>query len=281
VCGLTTVEIARAYLVEETTVQQRIVRAKRKLAEAGVKFDDLQPDQWAERLSSVLTVIYLIYNEGYAASSGENYLRLSLCEEALRLGRMLTQLIKDDAEALALLALMEMQSSRARARIDANGAPVPLLEQNRSLWDRLQITRGLAGLEKARALEGLLGIYFIQASIAACHARALTPEATDWPQIAALYRLLAEMTGSPVVRLNQAMAIGMAYGAEQGLAILEPLLHDPGLRTYHLLYSAHGELLDRAGRRFEARVAFTTAASMTRNVPESAALLRRVQSCKV
>ena len=279
VCGLTTEEIARAQLASETTVQQRIVRAKRKLSEAGVGFDNPDTGTQAARLGAVLQVIYLIYNEGYTASAGDDYLRRTLSDEALRLGRMLAALAPDESEVHALLALMELQSSRARARIGADGLPVPLPEQNRALWDHLQIARGLKAFETAKALPGAPGIYYLQAAIAACHARALTPDATDWPQIAALYAVLYDMTGSPVVGVNRAVAAGMAYGPAAGLALLKPLQTEAALNDYYPLWAARGELLERAGRTDEARAAFETAAAMTRNLPEREALLRRARRC--
>jgi RNA polymerase sigma-70 factor, ECF subfamily len=279
VCGLTTEEIARAQLVPEPTVQQRIVRAKKKLADAGIGFSDIAPEDFDARLGAVLQVIYLIYNEGYSASSGQSYLRLSLCEEALRLARMLIHTAKDEAEVHALLALMELQSSRARARTDATGTPIPLPEQNRNLWDRLQIARGLKALETSRNLGGPPGVYYLQAAIAACHARAVTADATDWPQISALYSLLYDMTRSPVVRLNHAVAVGMAYGPVSGLQLLAPLQTEAALKDYHPLWAARGELLYRAQRHDEARTAFETAAGMTRNAPEKTALLARAAAC--
>ncbi|MBP2160775.1 MULTISPECIES: RNA polymerase sigma factor [Asticcacaulis] len=279
VCGLTTEEIARAQLVPEPTVQQRIVRAKKKLADAGIGFNDIAPEDFDARLGAVLQVIYLIYNEGYSASSGSSYLRLSLCEEALRLARMLVHMAKEEAEIHALLALMELQSSRARARTDATGTPIPLPEQNRNHWDRLQIARGLKSLETSRNLGGPPGVYYLQAAIAACHARAVTPDATDWPQISALYSLLFELTQSPVVRLNHAVAVGMAYGPSSGLQLLAPLQTEAALRDYHPLWAARGELLYRAERHAEARAAFETAAGMTRNAPEKTALLARAAAC--
>ena len=275
VCGLTTAEIARAQLASETTIQQRIVRAKRKLADSGVRFDDLEAVEYRARLDAVLAVIYLIYNEGYAASSGSAYLRLDLTEEALRLGRMLAALVGDDSEVHALLALMELQASRSRARTASDGTPISLLEQNRGLWDRLQIGRGLKALDTARAIGGPPAPYYVQAAIAACHARALTPEATDWPQIAALYRLLAEMTASPVVRVNYAVAASMAHGAHVGLELLASLLVEPALQDYPQLWAAHGELLFRANQPVAARQAFEKAAALTGNAPERRALLNR------
>lgn len=279
VCGLTTDEIARAQLAAETTVQQRIVRAKRKLSEANIGFEDPEPADWIARLGAVLQVIYLIYNEGYAASAGDAYLRQSLSDEALRLGRMLVVLLPGEAEAHALLALMELQSSRTRARIGMDGLPVPLPDQNRALWDRLQITRGLAAFETAKALPGLPGVYYLQAAIAACHAKATTPGETDWPQIAALYGVLYDLTRSPVVGVNRAVATGMAHGPVAGLALLAPLQTEAALNDYYPLWAARGELLDRAGQAVEARAAFEIAAGMTRNRPERDALLRRAQRC--
>jgi predicted RNA polymerase sigma factor len=279
VCGLTTEEIARAQIASETSVQQRIVRAKRKLSEAGIGFDDPQPADRATRLSAVLQVIYLIYNEGYAASAGETYLRRGLTDEALRLGRMLAALLVNESEVHALLALMELQSSRSRARVDADGLPIPLPEQNRTRWDRLQIARGLAAFETAKAIPGAPGIYYLQAAIATCHARASTPDVTDWSQIAALYGLLFEITRSPVVGVNRAIAVGMAYGAAAGLALLRPLQTEAALKNYYPLWAARGDLLDRAGQPEDARAAFEIAAAMTRNRPERDALLRRAAQC--
>ncbi len=279
VCGLTTDEIARAQMASETTIQQRIVRAKRKLSEAGVRFDEVAPADQAERLAAVLQVVYLIFNEGYAASHGDSYLRQSLCDEALRLGRMLAALAPAEAEVYALLALMELQASRTRARIDAAGAPVPLPEQNRALWDHLQIARGLNAFETAKALPGAPGVYYLQAAIATCHARALQPDDTDWPQIAALYTLLFEVTASPVVGVNRAVATGMAHGPAAGLTLLAPLQTVAALQDYYPLWAARGELLDRAGKPEEAQAAFHIAAAMTRNLPEREALLKRAARC--
>jgi len=275
VCGLTTDEIARAQVASETTVQQRIVRAKRRLSEANIGFDDPEPAERAARLGAVLQVVYLIYNEGYAASAGETYLRQSMTDEALRLGRMLVALLPGEAEIHALLALMELQSSRARARTGADGLPVALADQNRALWDRLQIGRGLAAFEVAKRLPGAPCVYYLQAAIAACHARALTLEATDWPQIAALYGVLYDLTRSPVVGVNRAVAVGMAHGPAAGLTLLEPLQTEAALNDYYPLWAARGELLARAGRHIAARAAFEIAAAMTRNLPEREALLRR------
>ncbi len=277
VCGLTTDEIARAQVASETAVQQRIVRAKRRLSEANIGFDDPEPAERAARLGAVLQVVYLIYNEGYAASAGETYLRQSMTDEALRLGRMLVALMPGEAEIHALLALMELQSSRARARTGADGLPVPLADQNRALWDRLQIGRGLAAFEVAKRLPGAPGVYYLQAAIAACHARALTFEAIDWPQIAALYGVLYDLTRSPVVGVNRAVAVGMAHGPAAGLTLLEPLQTEAALNDYYPLWAARGELLARADRHDEARAAFEIAAAMTRNLPEREALLRKAR----
>ena len=280
VCGLTTDEISRAQLASETTVQQRIVRAKRRLSEAKVGFEDPEPADRAARLGAVLQVVYLIYNEGYAASAGETYLRQAMADEAVRLGRRLAALLPAEAEVHALLALMELQSSRARARTGADGVPVPLAEQNRALWDHLQIRRGLEAFETAKALPDPPGVYYLQAAIAACHARSPTPEATDWPQIAALYGVLYDLTRSPVVGVNRAVAIGMAFGPAAGLARLEPLQTEAALNDYYPLWAARGELLDRAGRQDEARAAFEIAAAMTRNLPEREALRRRARDLR-
>jgi RNA polymerase sigma factor (sigma-70 family) len=275
--GLSTAEIARAFLVPESTVAQRIVRAKRTLAEARVPFEVPRLDERKPRLASVLQVIYLIYNEGYSASAGADWLRPGLCREALRLGRVLAELAPEDGEVHGLVALMEIQSSRERARTGPNGEPVLLLDQDRSRWDRLLIRRGLAALERAGRL-GSLGPYALQAAIAACHARALTPEATDWPRIAALYDALAELLRSPVVELNRAVALGMAYGPAEGLALADQLLDEPLLRNYHLLPSVRGDLLARLGRHEEARAEFERAAGLTRNERERTLLLARARN---
>jgi predicted RNA polymerase sigma factor len=274
--GLSTAEIARAFLVPESTVAQRIVRAKRTLAEARVPFEVPRLDERKPRLASVLQVIYLIYNEGYSASAGADWLRPGLCREALRLGRVLAELAPEDGEVHGLVALMEIQSSRERARTGPNGEPVLLLDQDRSRWDRLLIRRGLAALERAGRL-GSLGPYALQAAIAACHARALTPEATDWPRIAALYDALAELLRSPVVELNRAVALGMAYGPAEGLALADQLLDEPRLANYHLLPSVRGDLLARLGRHEEARAEFERAAGLTRNERERTLLLSRAR----
>ncbi|ALK99717.1 RNA polymerase subunit sigma-24 [Massilia sp. WF1] len=277
--GLSTAEIARAFLVPEATVAQRIVRAKRTLAEAKVPFEVPRGEERKPRLASVLQVIYLIYNEGYAASFGADWLRPALCREALRLGRVLAELAPEEGEVHGLVALMEIQSSRERARTGPDGEPVLLLDQDRSRWDRLMIRRGLGALERA-ASRGSLGPYGLQAAIAACHARALTPEATDWKGIAALYDALAQLLPSPVVELNRAVALGMAYGPEEGLALADQLLDEPRLASYHLLPSVRGDLLARLGRHAEARAEFERAASLTRNERERSMLLARARSEK-
>jgi RNA polymerase sigma factor (sigma-70 family) len=272
--GLSTPEIARAFLAPETTVAQRIVRAKRTLAEAKVPFEVPRIEERKARLASVLQVIYLIYNEGYSASAGAEWQRPDLCREALRLGRVLAELAPEEGEVHGLVALMEIQSSRERARTGPDGAPVLLLDQDRSRWDRLLIRRGLAGLERA-AGQGSLGPYGLQAAIAACHARALTPEATDWVRIAALYDALSQLLPSPIVELNRAVALGMAYGPQEGLALVDQLLDEPLLHNYHLLPSVRGDLLSRLGRHAEARAEFERAAGLTRNERERVLLLAR------
>jgi RNA polymerase sigma factor (sigma-70 family) len=277
--GLSTAEIARAFLVPESTVAQRIVRAKRTLAEAKVPFELPRFDDRKPRLASVLQVIYLIYNEGYSASFGADWLRPGLCREALRLGRVLAELAPEEGEVHGLVALMEIQSSRERARTGPDGEPVLLLDQDRSRWDRLLIRRGLAALARAGRL-GSLGPYALQAAIAACHARALTPEATDWPRIAALYDALAALLPSPIVELNRAVALGMAYGPAEGLALADQLLDEPRLANYHLLPSVRGDLLARLGRHQEARAEFERAAGLTRNERERTLLLARAQEQK-
>jgi RNA polymerase sigma factor (sigma-70 family) len=276
--GLSTLEIARAFLVPEATVAQRIVRAKRTLLEAKVPFEVPRGEERRPRLASVLQVIYLIYNEGYSASLGADWLRPGLCREALRLGRILAGLMPEEGEVHGLVALMEIQSSRERARVGPNGEPVLLLEQDRARWDRLLIRRGLDALERA-ATCGSLGPYALQAAIAACHARALTPEATDWVRIAALYDALAQLMPSPVVELNRAVALGMAYGPAEGLAVADALLDEPALRGYHLLPSVRGDLLARLERHAEARAEFERAAGMTQNERERTLLLGRARAC--
>ena len=274
--GLTTDEIARAYLVPEPTIAQRIVRAKRTLADAHVPFEVPQADARAERLSSVLEVIYLVFNEGYSATAGDDWVRPALCEDALRLGRILAGLVPQDAEVHALVALMEIQASRLRARVDPlTGDPVLLLEQNRARWDRLLVRRGLAALERAERLPDGRGPYTLQAAIAACHARARTADETDWPRIAALYTALAQIAPSPIVELNRAVAMGMAFGPAAGLAIADTLVEEPSLRHYHLLPSVRGDLLQKLGRNDEARSEFGRAADLTRNARERKLLLAR------
>jgi RNA polymerase sigma factor (sigma-70 family) len=277
--GLTTDEIARAFLVSESTVAQRIVRAKRSLAKARVPFEVPSGDELAPRLSSVLEVVYLIFNEGYSATAGDDWMRPALCDDAMRLGRILAALAPDQAEVHGLVALMEIQASRSRARTTRSGEPILLLEQNRALWDRLLISRGLAALERAEQLGGLCGPYTVQAAIAACHARALTPDETDWVRIAALYQALAHLTPSPVVELNRAVAISMAFGPEPALALVDELAAEPTLRQYHLLPSVRGDLLVKLDRHAEARAEFERAAALTRNTRERELLLNRAAEC--
>jgi len=273
--GLATEEIARAFLVPEATIAQRIVRAKRTLAEAHVPFEVPSGSDLAARLSSVLQVIYLIFNEGYSATAGDDWLRPALCEDALRLGRILAGLMPNEPEVHGLVALMEIQASRTRSRVDAAGDPVLLLDQNRTLWDQLLIRRGLAALARAEQLGGALGPYALQAAIAACHARARMAADTDWGRIAALYDALAELAPSPVVELNRAMAVAMAFGPAAGLELVDALTSEPSLKSYHLLPSVRGDLLARLGRMDEARSEFTRAASLTRNARERKLLLER------
>ena len=277
--GLTTDEIARAYLKPEPTVAQRIVRAKRTLAAARVPFEVPRGEELARRLDSVLEVIYLIFNEGYAATSGNDWMRPALCEEALRLGRVLAGLMADESEVLGLVALMEIQASRFAARVSATGDPILLLEQDRSRWDRLLIRRGLDALARADALAGALGPYGLQAAIAACHARALNVAQTDWARIAALYDALAQTSPSPVITLNRAVAVGMAFGPSAGLEIVDTLLNEPSLQTYHLLPSVRGDLLARLDRLSEAGTEFERAANLTRNSKERALLIARALQC--
>ena len=277
--GLTTDEIARAHLVAEATIAQRIVRAKRTLSEAHVPFEVPRGAEFTARLSSVLQVIYLIFNEGYSATAGDDWLRPALCEEALRLGRILAGLVPKEPEAFGLVALMEIQASRSKARVGPSGEPILLLDQDRGKWDRLLISRGLAALEQVEQLGGMQGTYAIQAAIAACHARAATAGDTDWVRIAQLYSDLAEIAPSPVVELNRAVAVGMASGPAAGLQLVDSLLDDPALRGYHLLPSVRGDLLKKLGRFDEARAEFETAASMTRNARERDLLLQRAREC--
>jgi len=277
--GLTTDEIARAFLVPESTIAQRIVRAKRTLAEARVPFEVPRAAELAERLSSVLEVIYLVFNEGYSATSGEHWVRPTLCEDALRLGRILAQLTPREPEVHGLVALMEIQASRLGARIGPKGEPILLLDQNRARWDQLLIGRGLAALDRAEAQGGALGPYALQAAIAACHARALAAADTDWSRIAALYDALASLTPSPVVELNRAVAVAMAFGPAAGLAIVDKLAGEPALKGYHLLPSVRADLLAKLGRDSEACAEFKRAADLTRNERERALLLGRAAAC--
>jgi len=277
--GLTTDEIARAFFVSEPTVAQRIVRAKRTLSEAKVPFEVPQADQLVARLASVLQVIYLIYNEGYSASAGGDWMRPKLCEEALRLGRILAELVPREAEVHGLVALMEIQSSRLRARVSPTGEPVLLLDQDRSRWDQLLIRRGMAALKRAEDLGNGYGPYALQAAIAACHARALTPEQTDWQRIAALYDALAALMPSPVVELNRAVVLSMAYGPAAGLELVDALMQEDSLRNYHLLPSVRGDLLSRLERKDEARIEFEKAAALTNNLRERELLLARARAC--
>ncbi len=273
--GLTTDEIARAFLVRESTVAQRIVRAKRTLAEAQVPFELPKREQLTDRLTSVLEIIYLIFNEGYSATAGADWIRPALCEDALRLGRILAELAPDEPEVHGLVALMEIQASRARARIGPAGEPMLLLDQDRSRWDYVLVHRGLAALERARAAGGPLGPYTVQAAIAACHARARTAEETDWVRIVALYDALAQLQPSAIVELNRAVAVAMAFGPAAGLELVDAVRDDPALQSYHLLCSVRGDLLARLGRLDEARAQFERAASLTRNAREHALLLER------
>lgn len=273
--GLKTEEIARAFLVTESTVAQRIVRAKRTLADERIPFEVPQGPERAGRLSSVLEVIYLIFNEGYSATAGDDWMRPALCEEALRLGRILAELMPTEPEVHGLVALMEIQASRSRARTGPSGEPIPLLEQNRGRWDQLLIQRGFAALLRADQIGARLGPYVVQAAIAACHARARTPEETDWSRIATLYEALATLTPSPVVELNRAVALGMASGPAAGLELVDTLRAEPSLKGYHLLPSVRGDLLAKLGRHDEARAEFERAASLTRNEQERRVLLER------
>jgi RNA polymerase sigma-70 factor, ECF subfamily len=277
--GLTTDEIARAFLVPEPTMAQRIVRAKRTLAEARIAFEDPTREELAERLSSVLEVIYLVFNEGYSATAGDDWLRPGLCEEALRLGRILAGLAPKEPEVHGLVALMEIQASRSRARVGPGGEPVLLVDQDRARWDRLLIGRGLAALQRAEQLGGSLGPYTLQAAIAACHARAPSVEETDWVRIVALYDGLYQLSGSPVVELNRAVAVGMAFGPATGLELVDELVVEGSLPGYHLLSSVRGDLLAKLGRHDEARAEFELAASMTRNTREREMLLERAADC--
>ncbi len=277
--GLTTDEIARAFLAPEPTIAQRIVRAKRTLADEHVPFEVPRGSELASRLSSVLEVIYLIFNEGYSATAGDDWMRPALCEDALRLGRILAELVPKEPEVHALVALMEIQASRSAARIGPSGEPILLLDQNRGMWDQLLIRRGLAALDRAEKLGGAPGPYALQAAIAACHARARTPRETDWPRIVGLYEELGRLTPSPVVELNRAVAVAMASGPAAGLKIVDVLVSEPSLKAYHLLPSVRGDFLFKLGRFGEAQAEFERAASLTRNTRERDLLLDRAKAC--
>jgi RNA polymerase sigma factor (sigma-70 family) len=277
--GLTTDEIARAFLVAEPTIAQRIVRAKRTLSEAHVPFEIPRKADLAARLASVLEVIYLVFNEGYSATAGDDWMRPALCEEALRLGRILGELAPNEPEVHGLVALMEIQASRSAARVSESGEPILLLDQDRSRWDQLLICRGLAALERAEKLGGSRGPYALQAAIVACHARARTPEETDWPRIVELYAELARLTPSPVVELNRAVAVAMASGPSAGLELIDALTSEPSLKSYHLLPSVRGDFLFKLGRFAEAEQEFARAASLTRNARERDFLLDRARAC--
>jgi predicted RNA polymerase sigma factor len=273
--GLTTGEIARAFLVPEPTIAQRIVRAKRTLAAARVPFEVPRDDDRAARLGAVLQVIYLVFNEGYSATAGDDWMRPGLCDDALRLGRILAELVPAEAEVHGLVALMEIQASRSRARLGLSGEPILLLDQDRARWDQLLISRGLAALLRAETLGGPPGPYVLQAGIAACHARARTPEQTDWQRIVALYAVLAQLAPSPVVELNRAVAVAMASGPAAGLELADALVSEPSLKSYHLLPSVRGDLLAKLGRFGEAKKEFERAAALTRNGRERRLLLDR------
>jgi predicted RNA polymerase sigma factor len=275
ICGLTTDEIARAFLLPEATIAQRIVRAKRTLSESGLAYETPRGEELSERLASVLEVVYLIFNEGYTAARGEHWLRPQLCHEALRIGRVLTSIAPHEPEAHGLLALMELNASRTAARTDAAGEPILLLDQNRALWDQLQIRRGLQALGRARELGGAGGFYALQAAIVACHAEAITADDTEWPRIAGLYAELAALVHSPVIELNRAVAVGMAEGPEAALPIVDRLAHEPILKNYHLLGSVRGDLLQKLGRHQEAHAAFEAAAALAGNRREQDLLKRR------
>ena len=273
--GLSTDEIARAFLIPESTIAQRIVRAKKTLSQKKIPFEVPSAGELGERLASVLEVVYLVFNEGYSATGGEDWMRPALCEDAMRLGRILAELVPTEPEAHGLIALMEIQASRARARTGSGGEPVLLFDQDRARWDQLLIRRGLAALDRAARLEQPMGPYVLQASIAACHARARKPEETDWPRIAALYARLVQLVPSPVIELNRAVALSMVFGPEAGLEIVDELTEEPSLKNYHLLPSVRGDLLAKLGRDKEARVEFERAASLTRNERERTLLLER------
>ena len=277
--GLTTDEIARAFLVPESTIAQRIVRAKRTLSDKKVPFEVPRGDELAARVSSVLEVLYLIFNEGYSATSGEDWVRPNLCQDALRLGRIVAELAPTEPEVHGLVALMEVQASRLRARVGSSGEPIVLLDQNRAKWDHVLIQRGLAALQRAESLGGSRGPFALQAAIAACHARARTADETDWVRIASLYQALAQVTPSPIVELNRAVAISMAYGPAEGLKLVDTLTSEPSLAHYHLLPSVRGDFLRKLGRFDEARVELERAASLTRNARERELLLDRARAC--
>jgi RNA polymerase sigma factor (sigma-70 family) len=275
ICGLTTEEIARAFLLPEATIAQRVVRAKRTLSESGLAYETPRGDELSERLSSVLEVVYLIFNEGYTAARGQDWLRPQLCNEALRMGRVLTSIASREPEAHGLLALMELNASRTAARTDAAGEPILMLDQNRALWDQIQIRRGMQALGRVRELGGAGGSYALQAAIIACHAEAETAGDTDWPRIAGFYAELGAVVRSPIVELNRAVAVGMAEGPEAGLAIVDRLVREPALKAYHLLPSVRGDLLYKLGRYEEAGTAFEAAAALAGNQREHALLKRR------
>jgi RNA polymerase sigma factor (sigma-70 family) len=281
ICGLTTDEIARAFLVPETTIAQRIVRAKRTLSESGLAYETPRGEELSVRLVSVLEVVYLIFNEGFTASRGDDWQRPQLCNEALRIGRILTSIAPGEPEAHGLLALMELNASRSAARTDAAGEPILLLQQNRARWDRLQVRRGMRALDRARELGGAGGFYALQAAIIACHTAAATADATDWPRISALYAELSKLVRSPVIELNRAVAVGMADGPEAALEIVDGLAHEPALKSYHLLGSVRGDLLQKLGRHREARAAFEAAAELAGNSRERELLKRRAEEASV
>jgi RNA polymerase sigma factor (sigma-70 family) len=275
ICGLTTGEIARAFLLPDATIAQRIVRAKRTLSDSGLAYETPHGEELSGRLSSVLEVVYLIFNEGYAATRGQDWVRPQLCDEALRLGRVLTSIAPHEPEAHGLVALMELNASRTAARTDAAGEPILMLDQNRAFWDQFQIRRGMQALGRARELGGAGGFYALQAAIVACHAAAKTAGETDWPHIAGLYAELAALVRSPIIELNRAVAVGMAEGPQAGLSIVDRLLHEPALKAYHLLPSVRGDLLRKLGRHEEARAAFEAAAALAGNRREQELLRRR------
>src|SRR5450631_975165 len=275
ICGLTTEEIARAFLLPDATIAQRIVRAKRTLSESGLAYETPHGEALSERLSSVLEVVYLIFNEGYAAARGQDWLRPQLCDEALRLGRVLTSIAPHEPEAHGMLALMELNASRTAARTDSAGEPILMLDQNRALWDQLQIRRGMQGLRRARELGGAGGFYALHAAIIACHAEARTANDTDWSRIAGFYAELAAVVSSPIIELNRAVAVGMAEGPEAGLEIVDRLMHEPALKSYHLLPGVRGDLLHKLGRYQEARASFEAAAALAGNKREHDLLKRR------